>query len=130
MPLNFPFFPAIENEVIISASEMNATAGQPYTLLCTVSSERLSNLSWVDPNGVACPLDNPDTTVSYSGWIGGLSTLELTFHSIRTSQSGVYKCISNIAIPPSKGEASFLVQVKSKLVEFLNILICYCCMFV
>ena len=108
------FFPAIENEVTISASEMNATAGQPYTLLCTVSSERPSNLSWVDPNGVACPLDDPDTTVSYSGWIVGLSTLELTFHSIRTSQSGVYKCISNITFPSSKSEDAFLVKVQSE----------------
>ena len=90
---------------------MNATAGQAYTLLCTVSSERPSNLSWVDPNGVACPLDDP---VSYSGWIGGLSTLELTFHSIRTSQSGVYKCISNIAFPSSESEDAFLVKVQSE----------------
>ena len=93
---------------------MNATAGQPYTLVCTVSSERPSNLSWVDLNGVACPEDDPHMTVSYSGWSGGLSTLELTFHSIRTSQSGVYKCISNIAFPSSKTEASFLVQIQSK----------------
>ena len=110
---------AIENEVSISSSMMNATAGQPYTLVCTVSSERPSNLSWVDPNGVACPEDDPHMTVSYSGWSGGLSTLELTFHSIRTSQSGVYKCISNIAFPSSKSEASFLVQIQSKSVKSL-----------
>ena len=46
-----------------------------------------------------------------SDWI---SILELTFQSIRTSQSGLYKCISNIVFPPSKSEASFLIQVQSK----------------
>ena len=105
-------FPAIENEVTIS-SMSNATAGQPYTLLCTVSSERPSNLTWIDPNGVACPLDDPGTTVSYSDWSGGVSTLELTFHSIRTSQSGVYKCVSNIDFPTSKSEGTFLIEIQS-----------------
>ena len=105
--------PAIRNEVSIS-SMMNATAGQPYILVCTVLSERASNLSWIDPNGIACPRDNPHMTVSYSDWNEGLSTVELTFHSIRTSQSGVYKCISNIVWPSSKSEDSFLVQIQSK----------------
>ncbi|CAI8020956.1 hypothetical protein GBAR_LOCUS12479 [Geodia barretti] len=102
---------AIQNEVSIS-SMMNATAGQPYILVCTVQSERASNLSWIDPNGVACPQDDPHMTVSYIGWSEGLSTLELTFDSIRTSQSGVYKCISNIVFPSSKSEDSFLVHIQ------------------
>ena len=107
-------FPAIENEVTIS-SMSNATAGQPYTLLCTVSSERPSNVTWIDPNGVACPLDDPGTTVSYSGWSGGMSTLELTFHSIQTSQSGVYKCVSNIDFPPPRVKAPFLLKSRVSL---------------
>ena len=49
--------PAIQNEVSIS-STMNATAGQPYILVCTVLSKSASNLSWIDPNGVACPQDD------------------------------------------------------------------------
>ena len=111
--------PAIHNEVSISSMMINATAGQPYILVCTVQSERASNLSWIDPNGVACPQDDdPHMTVSYSGWNERLSILELTFHSIRTSQSGVYKCISNIVFPSSKSEDSFLVQIQSKFTKF------------
>ena len=108
---------AIQNEVSISSVTVNATAGEPYILVCTAVSARPSNLTWIDPNRVACPLDDPHMTVSYSGWSEGLSRLELTFHSIKTSQSGVYKCVSNIGFPSSKSEDSFLVQIKSKSVK-------------
>ncbi|CAI8045407.1 hypothetical protein GBAR_LOCUS25112 [Geodia barretti] len=84
---------AIQNEVSIS-SMMNATAGQPYILVCTVLSKSVSNLSWIDPNGVACPQDDPHMTVSYIGC------------------DGVYKCISNIVFPSSKSEDSFLVHIQ------------------
>ena len=104
---------ALENIVSIAAISSLAIAGESFILVCNVSSEREANLSWVDPNGVE-RRDDPDTTVSYSGWNGGMSTLVLTIHSIRTSESGVYKCISDIAVPPSKSEASFVVQVLSK----------------
>ena len=97
----------------IAAISSLAIAGESFILVCNVSSEREANLSWVDPNGVEMR-DDPDTTVSYSGWNGGMSTLVLTINSIRTSESGVYKCISDIAVPPSKSEASFVVQVQSK----------------
>ena len=92
----------------------NATAGQPFTLLCNVSSERPSELTWIDPNGVACPLSGSDMHVTHGVRSGWISTLELTFNSIRTSQSGLYKCISNIEVPQSKSEDSYLVQVQRK----------------
>ena len=93
---------------------MDATAGQPYTLICTVSSARPSEINWIDPNGVPCPLNGPDVYVSHGYSLGQISTLELNFNSIRTSQSGVYKCISNIIVPLSKAEDSYLVEVQSK----------------
>ncbi|CAI8046104.1 hypothetical protein GBAR_LOCUS25483, partial [Geodia barretti] len=102
---------ALENIASIAAISSLAIAGESFILVCNVSSEREANLSWVDPNGVEMR-DDPDTTVSYSGWNGGMSTLVLTINSIRTSESGVYKCISDIAVPPSKSEASFVVQVQ------------------
>ena len=92
----------------------NATAGQPFTLLCNVSSERPSELNWIDPNGVTCPQSGSDMHVTHGSRSGWISTLELTFNSIRTSQSGLYKCISNIEVPQSKSEDSYLVQVQSK----------------
>ena len=105
---------AIENMVNITSSMDTATAGQQFTLTCTVFSGEPTEVSWIDPDGVACPPDGQGVSVSHYNISDQISILELTFQSIRTSQSGLYKCISNIAIPPSKSEASFLVQVQSK----------------
>ena len=103
----------IINIVNITSSEPTATAGQQCTLTCTVTSERPAEVTWIDPDGVPCPLDGPDVSVSQTTTIGQTSTVEMRFRSIRTSQSGRYKCISNIAYPLSKSEDSFLVEVQS-----------------
>ena len=103
----------IENTVTITSSTTTPTAGQRFTLTCTVSSEQPAEVTWIDPNGVPCPLNSTDMSVS-STRSGQISALVLTLNSIHTSQSGRYKCISNIVEPPSKSEASFLVRVQSK----------------
>ena len=118
------FISALENIVSITATSSSATAGESFTLVCNVTSKREAKLSWIDPNGVTIEdgnysgwsdaLSPQELTLRYSGWSNEISTLELTFPSIRTSQSGVYKCISDIVIPPFKSEASFSVQVQSK----------------
>ena len=110
------------NIVNITSFDPAATAGQQFTLICTVTSEseRPPEVTWIDPDGVPCPLDGPDVSVSQTT-IGQTSIVELTLRSIRTSQSGRYKCISNIAYPLSKSEDSFLVQVESKFVHYVEI---------
>ena len=105
---------AIENTVNITSSMYNATAGQLFMLTCTVYSGGPSEVSWIDPDGVACPIDGQGVSVSCYNISDWISILELTFQSIRTSQSGLYKCISNVVFPPSKSEAFFLIQVQSK----------------
>ena len=105
---------AIENTVNITSSMDTAIAGQQFTLTCTVFSGKPSEVLWINPDGVTCPPDGQDVTVSHYNISDQISILELTFQSIRTSQSGLYKCISNIAVPPSMSEASFLIQVQSK----------------
>ena len=110
----FLFITAIENTVNITSSMDIATAGQWFMLTCTVFSGRPSEVSWIDPDGVTCPPDGQDVAVSHYNISDQISILELTFQSIRTSQSGLYKCNSNIIAPPSKREASFLIQVQSK----------------
>ena len=104
----------------ITSSEPNATAGQQFTLTCTVTSERPPEVTWIDPDGVPCPLDGPDVAVSQTTTIGQTSIVEMRFRSIRTSQSGQYKCISNIAYPLSKSEDSFLVEVQSKFMHYVE----------
>ena len=91
-----------------------AVAGQWFMLTCTVFSGGPSEILWIDPDEVPCPPDGQGMSVSRHNINDRTSILELTFQSIRTSQSGLYKCISNIAIPPSKSEGSFLIQVQSK----------------
>ena len=105
---------AIENTVNITSSMYNATAGELFMLTCTVYSGGPSEVSWIDPDGVACPIDGQGVSVSRYNISDRISIVELTFLSIRTSQSGLYKCISNVVFPPSKSEASFLIQVRSK----------------
>ena len=104
----------IINTVNITFYEPTATAGQQFTLTCTVTSERPPEVTWIDPDGVPCPLDGPDVSVNQTTTIGQTSIVELTFKSMRTSQSGRYKCISNITHPLSESEDSFLVRVQSK----------------
>ena len=99
---------ALQNEVNIT-SFGNAIAGGPYMLTCTVSSKRPPNISWIGPDGN--PAMAVQSNVSRSGMI---SVIDLIFGSVHTSQSGQYKCISVIAIPPSRTEALFVVQVQSK----------------
>ena len=110
------------NIVNITSSEPTATAGQQFTLTCTVTSERQPNVTWIDPDGVPCPLDAPDVSVSHTTTTGQMSVVEMTFRSMRTSQSGQYKCISNIAYPLSKSEDSFLIRVESKFMHYVFLL--------
>ena len=48
---------AIENTVNITYSMYIATAGKLFMLTCTVYSGGPSEVSWIDPDGVACPMD-------------------------------------------------------------------------
>ena len=122
--------------MVISSSMINATAGQSYTLVCTVFSARASRLHWVGPNGGVIDdgsnfsgwsdeIIPTELALTYSGWSNEISTLELTFHSTITSQSGVYKCVSNIAFPSSKSEDFFLVQIERKPIVFCASFMCF-----
>ena len=105
----------VENDVnILNGSEDIPMAGELFTLICDVASDRIPLVTWIDPNGVPCPLSGPDTTVSAPLRDGSVTSVILTFNSIRTSQSGIYTCISNIAVPSSKKQTSYLVRVQSK----------------
>ena len=80
----------------ITSSMYNATAGQLYMLTCTVYSGGPSEVSWIDPDGVACPIDGQGVSVSHYNISDRISILELKFQSIRTSQSGLYTNVSQM----------------------------------
>ena len=104
----------VENDVNILNGSDIPMAGEFFTLICEVVSDRIPLVTWIDPNGVPCPLSGPDMTVSAPLRDGSVTTVILTFNSIRTSQSGIYVCISNITVPSSIKQTSYLVRVQSK----------------
>ena len=74
---------------ILNGSVDIPMAGELFTLTCEVSSDRMPLVTWIDPNGEPYPLSGPDMTVSIPLRDGSVTTVILTFNSIRTSQSGI-----------------------------------------
>lgn len=102
----------VENRVNISTSHTNHIAGKPYTLTCTVTSNRSPVIHWLDPNGET--VSGSGITLSPQVTNGFASTVEIIFSSLHTSHSGVYTCISDIDNPPSRKQAVHLLQVEGK----------------
>ena len=109
----------LENTVNISTTYTSHTAGEPYSLICTVTSDRPTQMKWLDPNGQ--PASGEGVTVSPQVTNGSVSTVEIMFSSLQTSHSGIYTCISNINNPPSRKQAVHLLRVLSKNLYFCNI---------
>ena len=107
----------LENSVNISTSYTSHSAGQPYSLTCTVTSDRPTQIKWLDPNGHQ--VSGEGIAVSPQVTNGMVRTVEITFSSLHTSHSGIYTCISNINNPPSRKQAVHLLRVESK-----NLYIC------
>ena len=91
---DFSFFAAFfTNDVRIEASTDQPTAGDNFTLTCTVTSDRPPSLSWTGSGkGV----------VVHSQTVNGFtSTLVIEFSPLRTSHGGAYTCLSSISPSPS-----------------------------
>ena len=88
-------------------------AGSMYTLTCTVFADITPQLRWTGPN---------DNTVSEGEGIilhgpvvsGNKTTYSLTFSYLRTSQAGLYSCLSIIDTPTSVQSDVTAVTVKSE----------------
>ena len=83
------------NDVRIEASTDQPTAGDNFTLTCTVTSDRPPSLSWTG-SGVGSK-----GVVVHSQTVNGFtSTLVIEFSPLRTSHGGVYTCLSSISPSP------------------------------
>ena len=110
-----PFPPPTElehNVTITPSSSDPVSAGSSLTLTCTAVCDRVPRLTWVGPNGAV--VTGNGITVSPQTNDGRISTLTLTFNSIRTSHAGYYRCMSELTEPLSTVQADYLVRVQSK----------------
>ena len=106
--------------VDISASSELVYAGEQLTLTCFVSIETVSQIIWIDPSGNQIQSGGTSKIVSSSVINGSATAVNLTFRSIRTSESGTYQCVAKITGVSSEFQGSHLVIVQSKLIRRLH----------
>lgn len=110
----------MKNILSVKASPDLPTAGQNFSLTCTVSSERSTQLRWIGPDGQ--PVNGEGIIVS-SQDVGTLnSSHQILFLPLRTSHGGLYTCVSNITTYPSIHDSTlgYHVGVQSKLYIFVG----------
>ena len=111
----------------IVASTDRPTAGESFTLTCTVVSDRPPIMNWIG-NGLSS-----EGIVVHSQAVSGFnSTLVIEFHPLRTSHGGIYTCVSSVSQSPSvhDSQLDFPVGVYSELnnrhpVQFYNYIYTY-----
>ena len=80
----------------IEESTEQPTAGENFTLTCTVTSDRPPSLEWVGSGvGREGVLVHPQVVNGFT------TTLVIEFSPLRTSHGGVYTCVSSIGSTPS-----------------------------
>ena len=101
----------------IEASHAQPTAGDNFTLSCTVISDRTPTLKWVG-NGVA----SEGVVVHPQSVSGVKSTLVIEFHPLRTSHGGTLTCVSSISPSPSTHDSQldFFLTVHSEFYCFCS----------
>ena len=111
----FPTFTAsFTNNVSIETSNERPTAGENYTLTCTVMSDRPPIMKWIGLEGNDV---SGEGVIVHSQFISGFnSTLLLEFLPLRTSHGGIYMCVSSISTSPSAHDSQLVhtIGVQSK----------------
>ena len=102
---------------VTASSSDPVSTGSTLTLTCTAVCDRVPRLTWVGPNGAVATGNG--TTVSPQFDSGRISTITLTFSSIRTSHAGYYNCTSEVTEPMSTAWDAHLVRVQSKYVYYI-----------
>ena len=117
------YFAELANSVSINGSSNPLLAGGEYSIDCLVDSDVTSTIRW---------MDSSQTTISNSSEYqiegpitSGIHTiLRLRFPSLKTFSGGIYYCESAVVEPQSVRNASRVINVKSKLLNYQHLGIC------
>lgn len=106
-------FTELAHKVEITGPANPLSAGEKYSLTCTVTSDLPPSVKWLGPGNHA--VDGSDVSVRMLEPVtqGNTTTLVLYFDPIKTSHGGTYTCtsISNLKL---KKQSSTHVKVQSK----------------
>lgn len=104
----------LTHTVNISGPANPLSAGEKYSLTCTVTFDLLPFVRWLGPGNDE--VDGSDVSVRVSEPVTGGNTTTLTLHfdPIRTSHGGTYSCRSSIRELRSDKLATRHVKVQSK----------------
>ena len=114
------------------------TAGNNFTLICTVVSDLPASIMWIGPDGPIASQESITIAQTMAQTITGRETLntlsiflsELVFHPLQASHGATYTCNSIVDVASARRNASqayqLRVQSKSYLDQTLSLITCTC----
>ena len=121
----------------VRASSYTPTAGNNFTLTCTVVSDLPALIMWIGPDGPIASQESITIAQTMAQTITGGETLntlssELVFHPLQASHGATYSCNSIVDVASARRNASqayqLRVQSKSYLDPTLPVITCTCTM--
>ena len=100
----------MENDISIEASADVPKAGEDFTLTCRAFSDKPTQLIWLGANGL--PVNGENLFVSTQVTNGRITSANLAFNKLLTSQAGIYTCVS--VMGSNRKYESILVKIESE----------------
>ena len=100
----------LEIYISIEASADVPTAGEDFTLTCRAFSDEPTQLTWMGTNGL--PVSGENLFVQSQVTNGRITSVNLIFDKLRTSQAGMYTCVS--VMGSNRKNESILVKIESE----------------
>ena len=118
-----------------ASSYYTPTAGNNFTLTCTVVSDLPASIMWIGPDGPITSKKSITIAQTTAQTIAGgetLNTSELVFHPLQASHGATYTCNSIVDVASTRRNASqayqLRVQSKSYLDQTLSVFTYTCTM--
>ena len=109
---NTLYHTGLEAYISVEASTDVPKAGEDFTLTCRAFGDKPTQLMWMGTNGL--PVNGENLFVHSQITNGKITSVNLRFNKLRTSQAGVYTCVS--VIGSSRKNESILVKIESELI--------------